>query len=944
MTPEEGYREAERRIGELLEAGPNQRVLDLGGLSLESLPNSLEKAKWLRVLDLTDNKLDVLPEVLRLLSKLDILFAGGNAVTRIPAWLGELSDLRHLSLGGWRITSMDPAGHGVSMAGHSMSASSKPGNQIRQFEASDFSSARISSLDLSNNLLREICLDRLPRSLRSLRLDHNPLENLQLSIRGTLILQHLGLAFTKLQQLPSGLGTSGTLVELALFGLSRLGIPSAIILTSSAPLILKYYNDLKTKGSRPLNESKVLLLGRGEAGKSSIARALRGLPFEKELAETPGIDIHAWEKETPKGDLRVHLWDFAGQEITHETHRFFLTEQSLYLVVLDGRGGQQMEEAEYWLGHAQRYGTSNGTGPDRTDEVSPVLVVLNKWQSPGGYEVEKRRLQREFPNIRGFIEVDCKTGFGVDKLRETVLALIQQMEGVWQEWPLTYFNVRHRLDDLSTAEDPGKRRHFIDWKRFQEICVECGVTELSSQTALAANLHTLGAALYYGNKGTSHLRDTRVLNPNWAANGLYGIIRGVQKLPDQGRPGYLRASRLDEILRAGMEGMNSERGATADDYPPSRDGLNVHEFLLELLIDRELGFLVDDQGLYLLPGLLSADEPRAEEFDVAAFLESPSLRFRYTYEVLPAGVVSRFIVRTHLLSEGQPRWARGVVLEWKDAQALMIADRRRNPRIEFYLRGPSPRGCQELAGIIRQNMEAIHRNLPTGLTGEEELDLSLPGEQFRKVSELCALEEAGQRATVVTRGSVQSVEPGSELDRLQPAEGRHSTTAPLRVFLSYAHANLKLMERLRPHLDVLKNDGKLAWWYDGKIRAGSDWDQEIQTELQEADIVIALISTSFLASTYVREKELPFVRKQRDIGRMEVLPVLLEPTPAFKEHEWLSKLQAAPSKDGKLRPITNFKPASNGWALVDAALREIVARLNRGFSPIDRLRIRRSGP
>lgn len=944
MTPEEGYKEAERRIGELLEAGPSQRVLLLRGLSLESLPQTLEKAKWLTLLDLSDNRLTALPETLRSLPDLDTLFAGGNSLTRLPSWFSELSNLYTISFGGWRLELASPDAGMIQSRGHSMDGFSHPGNRIDYFEATNFSAPHLSSLDLSNNLIHEVSLDDLPDGLRSLRLDHNPLQTLHLSKEGILKLQRLGLSFTKLQQLPLGLSTSGTLVELALFGLPRLGIPRSIVFSSSAPSILKYYEELETKQFRALNESKVLLLGRGEAGKSSVARALRDLPFAKELAETPGIDIHAWEVQTPKGDLRVHLWDFAGQEITHETHRFFLTEQSLYLVVLDGRGGQQMEEAEYWLGHAQRYGTSKGTGPDRTDEVSPVLVILNKWQSPGGYEVEKRRLQREFPNIRGFIEVDCKTGLGVEKLRETVLAVIQQMDGVWQEWPLTYFNIRHRLEDLSKAEDPTERRHFIDWKRFQEICVECGVAEPASHQALAANLHTLGAALYYGGNSTSRLRDTRVLNPNWAANGLYGIIRGVQKLPENGRLGYLRASRLGEILRAGMEGMNSERGATADDYPPSRDGLNVHEFLLELLVDRELGFLVEDQGLYLLPGLLSADEPRAEEFDVAGFMEASTLRFRYTYEVLPAGIVSRFIVRTHLQSEGKPRWARGVVLEWKGAQALMLADRRRNPRIEFYLFGPSARACQELSGIIHENMEAIHGDLPSGLVGEQELDLSLSGEQFRKVSELRTLEQAGKPVTVVDRGSIQSAQPTVELDRLQPVEARNGTEVPLRLFVSYSHANLRQLERLRPHLAVLENDGKIASWYDGKIRAGSDWDQEIQTELQEADIVIALISTSFLASSYVQEKELPFVRKQRDIGRMEVLPVLLEPTPAFKEHEWLSKLQASPSKDGKLRPITNFKPASNGWALVEEELREIVARLNKGFSPIDRLRIRGSRP
>jgi small GTP-binding protein len=911
---------------------------------LESLPGNLDQATWLRVLDLSDNKLQELPESLRCLSMLRTLFIGGNGVTHIPQWLGDLSGLYDLSLGGWRIVSADPAGHGVTMQGHSMSASSELGNQIRQLHPSDFASSSIKTLDLSNNLLQEVSLDDLPGDLHSLRLDYNPLETVQLEKQGMLKLQQLGLSYTKLKHLPAGLDASGTLTSLSLFGLPRLGIPRSIIYSSSAPAILKYYKDLETKGTRPLNEAKVLLLGRGEAGKSSITRALRDLPFEKELAETPGIDIHAWEKETPRGDLRVHLWDFAGQEITHETHRFFLTEQSLYLVVLDGRGGQQMEEAEYWLGHAQRYGTSKGTGPDGADEVSPVLVVLNKWQSPGGYEMEKRRLQREFPNIRGFIEVDCKTGFGVGKLRETVLAVLQQMESVWQEWPLTYFEVRHRLYDLPKAEGPTERRHFIDWKRFQEICVECGVTEPASQQALAANLHTLGAALYYGSRSSSHLRDTRVLNPNWAANGLYGIIRGVQKLPDQGRPGYLRASGLGEILRAGMEGMNSERGATADDYPPTRDGLNVHEFLLELLVDRELGFPVDEQGLYLLPGLLSADEPRAEEFDVAGFMESPSLRFRYTYEVLPAGVVSRFIVRTHLQSEGKPRWARGVVLEWKDAQALMIADRRRNPRIEFYLRGPSPRGCQELAGIIRQNMEGIHKVLPEGLVGEEELDLSARGEQFRKVSELLKLEESEQTLPVVENGSVRTVSPQAELDRLQPLDGRAGRTLPLQVFVSYSHTDNRHLVGLKPHLEVLKNDGMIRWWYDGKIRGGEDWDQMIQSELRESDIIIALVSTAFLASKYVRQKELPFMEKQHEQGGVEVLPVLLQPTPSFKNHEWLRRLQAAPTKNGALRPISSFKAAHDGWALVEEELREVISRLNQGFSPLDRLRIHRPRP
>ncbi len=925
MNPEEGYREAERRIEEF-KRQPNASTLILYGLELESLPDSITELTSLQRLELEVNHLREVPPQIRALTHLHYLSLGLNRIAQIPEWFGELRMLECISFG---VRPFSPFDNRYSrrpesiVAQHPFKHGEFDSNQLGKAPETLRYLPPVHHLDLSFNGLKKS--DRrvvLPDSIRTLTLDGNLFTTVPNWVLSLPHLRTLHLNLVALRELPKEL-LKLKLRNLELYHNHGLKIPRSLLFEGHEEALAYYFNRRKS-GQAALNESKILLLGRGEAGKSSIARALRELPFEKDLGETPGIDIHPWEVDHPNGELRVHLWDFAGQEITHETHRFFLTDQSLYVVVLDGRGGQQMEEAEYWLGHAQLYGTSHGTGPGGADEVSPVLVILNKWESPGGYELEKRRLKREFPNIRGFLEVDCKTGFGIEKLRQTVLDVLGQMEGVWQQWPLTYFNVRHRIDDLCTDDDPGKRCHFIGWDRFRTICTECGVSEPKDQQSLAANLHTLGAALYYGKPGTSRLRDTRVLNPNWAANGLYGIIRGVQKRPHKGKPGYLHRSELDEILKAGMEGMGSERGATADDYPELRDGLNIHEFLIELLIDRELGFPVDDQGLYLLPSLLSADEPRAEEFDVAAFIEAPSLRFRYTYEFLPAGIVSRFIVRTHGLSEKRPRWARGVVLEWNGAEALMLVEKRRSPRIDFFIRGSSARLCQELAGIIRVNMTSIHEGLPPRLKGEEELDLSLPGEQFRKVSELEALERAGKTVPIVDRGSVQTVEPKAELDRLQNAEGRTSKGESLKVFVSYSHENLKQMERFKPHLQILQNDGKIRWWYDGKIRGGADWDQEIQQELQEADIVIALISTPFLASGYVTRKELPFTFKQHKASRIEVLPVLLEPTPAFEDHEWLSKLQAAPFKEGRLRPMSSFKSVRDGWSIVDRQLRKII--------------------
>lgn len=95
---------------------------------------------------------------------------------------------------------------------------------------------------------------------------------------------------------------------------------------------------------------------------------------------------------------------------------------------------------------------------------------MNKWRSPGPYDLEKRRLQRQYPNIRAYVETDCrqkkgeKTGLGIETLRETICAVLEQMPAVRQKWPLTYFQVRQELDAMVTHEEAKQRRHFLNWE------------------------------------------------------------------------------------------------------------------------------------------------------------------------------------------------------------------------------------------------------------------------------------------------------------------------------------------------------------------------------------------------------------------------------------------------------------------------------------------------
>lgn len=433
-------------------------------------------------------------------------------------------------------------------------------------------------------------------------------------------------------------------------------------------------------------------------------------------------------------------------------------------------------------------------------------------------------------------------------------------------------------------------------------------------------------ALYYGED--ERLRDTRVLNPNWAANGLYGLVRGVQRKPHRGKPGQLWAGNIAEVLAEGMKGMNPERGAAIEDYPEERAGVKVHEFLLSLMQDRELGFLAEkekDHALYLLPGLLELDEPDPKEFDVAAHQEQAEVRFRYLYEFLPAGVMSRFIVRTHVLSDDLFRWKHGVVLGWGEARALMMAERRRNPRVDVFIRGGTPEERQELAGAIRTNMAEIHRGLPEGLRGKEELNLTVGGEHYESIEKLEQLEREAKPVQVVTPEGTKMVEATPELAQVQPKTAREEAAPRLKVFVSYSHLDYKAWNHLKTHLDVLKNEGLVSWWFDGQIRAGTTWDDIIRKEMKEADIIVLLLSNGFFASAYIKGVELVEAHRRGTAREAEVLPVLLEPTPPHSTHPWLKEVQTVPSEAGKLKPISKYSRPVHGWANVQQALREVIA-------------------
>jgi hypothetical protein len=100
-------------------------------------------------------------------------------------------------------------------------------------------------------------------------------------------------------------------------------------------------------------------------------------------------------------------------------------------------------------------------------------------------------------------------------------------------------------------------------------------------------------------------------------------------------------------------------------------------------------------------------------------------------------------------------------------------------------------------------------------------------------------------------------------------------TEPLKLFYCYARADVRLRKRLDDHLAILKREGVISEWHDGDISAGQEWEEEIHQHLEQAHLILLLISSSFLASDYCYDIEMQRALEKQETGTARVIPIIL---------------------------------------------------------------------
>jgi internalin A len=853
---------AEQKIADASRSGATE--LDLSGNQLTALPESLGQLTQLQSLDLSRNQLTALPESLGQLTQLQKLCLYDNQLATLPESLGQLTQLRRLGLSRNQLTAVP--------------------KWIGNF-------TNLSNLGLSQNQLTA-----LPESLGQLTQ-----------------LEMLFLYNNRLTALPESLWKLKSLKRFFLHGNEKLGFPESVLGTpyekwnhsdDTAPKpgpILDYYFRTRRKGERrPLLEAKLILVGRGEAGKTSLVRRLTENKFSRCEDRTQGIRITQLPVALGgKESARLHMWDFGGQEIMHATHQFFLTDRSVYLLVLDGRAGVQELEAEYWMRLISSF------APE-----SPVLVVLNKIKKDP-FELNRRALQGKFPQIRGFVETDCdnaagkgkppgKHGFGIEDLRQSIAKITDKLPDLRAAFPGSWFAIK---EELSGEKKRGKKKNYLTPKEYRDICVEHGETNEESQDNLAVHLHRLGIALNY--RDDPRLNDKHILNPHWVTRGIYSLLNSKRLAQQKG-----------ELALADLA-----RELKANDYPSE-----MHRFLLDLMQKFELCFSFPKGDRYLIPELLDPQEPK----ETAAFRPEDCLNFHYRYPVLPHGLMPRYIVRSYVLSE-KHRWRSGVILNFEGNRALVKADAQ-DRRIFIHITGPED-GRRRMLAMIRQDFEQIHKDIsnlnPEGL-------VPLPSHPNVAVSfdELEVLEKDDKQALWqgVVSGKVLKIPVSQLLGGVElPAPPRKpgGREQPLRVVYSYSHLDARQRLKFSKHLAPLKRLKMITDWYDHEILPGTEWEPEIAKRFEEADMILLLVSADFVDSKYCYEKELKIAMTRHEKGEACVIPIIIRATHAWPKLPF-GRLNALPDSG---KAIPQWKPQDNGWANVAQGVERAVNGLRAAAPP-----------
>lgn len=494
-------------------------------------------------------------------------------------------------------------------------------------------------LRLSGLQIAAMGVTMFPAGLEWLDLKGTDITRVPECIRDMKSLKNLNLSNLRLEELPDwlpelelGFSTDEMHTGIILRQTAVEGVDMSIF-EQSQEMILKWFEEQKKGNMVPLNEIKVVFLGDGGTGKSHTIARLRnygGDPVGYVDEATPGIVIN--DVQYPIGDRNVKLkiWDFGGQEILHSMHQIFLTERTIYVVVVDGRAGTQDDRARYWLNNIRSF------APE-----APVILVLNKLDNDLPADINERDLRKRFAKLKRVVGLSAAYYPQEKFYRNFISVLLDEIQKTGYldvSWPVSWTMVKQDLEKMQT--------HYIRGGEYRRICEKYGVD--TEQEPLLNWFNDLGVSFSCRGENDYELVDYVILKPDWITNALYimlfnkceGANNGL--LPHKSIHKLLRSASRDPSIRCVDRKMKYEEAADI-------------QYAMGVIRKFRLSF-AGQNAKEFIPMLCGANASKvAHEYED----DEKTLEFRMEFDYLPNTVLHRLMVERQYELDMSNVWRTG---------------------------------------------------------------------------------------------------------------------------------------------------------------------------------------------------------------------------------------------------------------------------------------------
>jgi internalin A len=632
-----------------------KRSLDLSRHQIESLPREIGQLKNVLSLNLSNNNLTELPLEIGHLTNLRSLNLGHNQFSTFPSPICQLKRLHSLSLVDNKLEIIPPE---IGLLTN-LRDLNLIGNQIRELPSEIGQLKNLQSFYLRNNQLTELppeigSLTNLP----TLDLMNNRLTSLPSEIGQMSRLQSLHLRNNNLPDLPPEIVLLHNLRVLNVANNPIISPPPEII-NQGKEAIWAYLRE-RLRGSNKQWVSKLLVVGEGGVGKTSILRALRNNEFDAQESTTHGIDIGSLKLRHPtETDIKMRLitWDFGGQEIYHATHQFFLTNRSLFLLVWNARLGYEQGRLYYWLD------TIKARAPE-----SPVLLVAT-FIDERDANIPLADLYRKYPQIIGHCEVSNKTGKRISGLRLQIASAAADLPLMGETWPTNWLHAANAIRAKAKQEN-----HILPKSLWQIMAKHKVLSDKA--LVLAQWLHELGDILYF--REDDELNDTVILNPHWVTQSISKVLESEEVINNLG---LFTRHHMNELWE--------------DIDPPMRD------HFLRLMEKFDLSYrTLENKDISLVVERLDLNPPKYEELwdEIKRRDNCTEISMTFVLDTtMPAGIPTWFIARSHrfttrthwrfgaLFADGPERKHLGLIQAFPHDRYLTLAVRGTTPHNFFAL-------------------------------------------------------------------------------------------------------------------------------------------------------------------------------------------------------------------------------------------------------------------